>query len=96
MMDSGADAVVASYGKHGSFCKDVKDAEGQVTSANGTISPVVKVGRVDLNVFKNGKLRRKVKGQRVLLVAGDWDYFLIGKPALRMMHLLPEQNMELG
>eukprot|EP00924_Labyrinthula_sp_SR-Ha-C_P004365 snap_masked-scaffold_3-processed-gene-21.38-mRNA-1 protein AED:1.00 eAED:1.00 QI:0/-1/0/0/-1/1/1/0/945 len=96
MMDSGADAVVASYGKHGSLCRDVKDAEGQVTSANGTISPVVKVGRVDLNVFKNGKLRRKVQGQRVLLVAGDWDYFLIGKPALRMMHLLPEQNMELG
>eukprot|EP00924_Labyrinthula_sp_SR-Ha-C_P005483 snap_masked-scaffold_1-processed-gene-32.26-mRNA-1 protein AED:1.00 eAED:1.00 QI:0/-1/0/0/-1/1/1/0/945 len=96
MMDSGADAVVASYGKHGSFCKDVKEAEGQVTSANGTISPVVKVGRIDLNVFKNGKLRRKVHGQRVLLVAGDWDYFLIGKPALRMMHLLPEQNMELG
>eukprot|EP00924_Labyrinthula_sp_SR-Ha-C_P001221 snap_masked-scaffold_7-processed-gene-17.10-mRNA-1 protein AED:1.00 eAED:1.00 QI:0/-1/0/0/-1/1/1/0/947 len=96
MMDSGADAVVASYGKHVRFCKDVKHAEGQVTSANGTISPVVKVGRIDLNVFKNGKLRRKVHGQRVLLVAGNWDYFLIGKLALRMMHLLPEQNMELG
>eukprot|EP00924_Labyrinthula_sp_SR-Ha-C_P007103 augustus_masked-scaffold_8-processed-gene-9.1-mRNA-1 protein AED:1.00 eAED:1.00 QI:0/0/0/0/1/1/4/0/1269 len=74
MMDSGADAVVASYSKHGSFCRDVKDAEGQVTSANGTISLVVKVARVGLNVFKNGKLRRKVHGQRkhknVLLVKG--------------------------